>query len=119
MADDPRRAQQGWRQHAACVGTPGDWWFPVDELGRNLSDVVPWQAEARCGRCPVRSDCYQHALHHERFGVFAGIHEDRRAQLRRQARIRLREEPDVVAVERAIAAARAELDDVDDDTRSA
>lgn len=107
MADEGHPPPQVWRERAACIGTPTHWWFPVDEHGRSLSDVVPFQAEVRCGRCPVQGECYRHALHSERFGVFAGIHEERRAQLRRQSRIRLREQPDLVAVERAISAARA------------
>jgi WhiB family transcriptional regulator, redox-sensing transcriptional regulator len=109
-----------WREQAACVGTPTEWWFPVDDHGRAVADEVPYEADRLCGVCPVRSECYDHALRSERYGVYAGIHEVRRAALRRAARIRLREDPDWIALDRVIAAARAAAEDeFDDETRSA
>lgn len=106
-----------WREHAACAGTPEDWWFPRTWDGRYLDGVVPADAEARCEICPVHADCFDHALHHEPYGVFAGLSEHRRKQLRRENRIRLVSGPDPIAEERARAAlaALAGLDEGDDD----
>jgi transposase-like protein len=74
----------GWRQDAACKDTPGHWWFPNDDLRG-----VPLEAAATCNRCPVRAECHEHALRHERHGVWAGTSERARQRLRRTLRIRL------------------------------
>lgn len=111
-----------WREQAPCTGTPSEWWFPVDDYGRALADHVPLEADALCDSCPVHGECYEYALHHERYGVFAGIHEVQRARLRKQRRIRLRNDPDFIAEERVRAALAAEaslFSDDDEDVRSA
>lgn len=66
-----------WRDHAACEGSPPEWWFP-DEYGAQA-------AEARrvCASCPVRVDCLTYALaEYEVFGVWGGASERSRRLLR-------------------------------------
>lgn len=73
-----------WRADGACVGTGTDLFFP----GPNDAAAAD-MARAICESCPVRSQCYDHALRHEEFGVWAGTSERQRRQLRKQLGIHL------------------------------
>lgn len=61
---------------AACRYAAPEIFFPVSG--------PPRIAEARdiCARCPVRDACYEHALHHEEYGVWAGTTPRDRKRLR-------------------------------------
>lgn len=66
-----------WRERAACrhMGTQ---FFYVDR-GELLAE-----AKAVCAACPVRDDCLEHALaNNERFGLWGGLSDRERRQLRR------------------------------------
>jgi WhiB family transcriptional regulator, redox-sensing transcriptional regulator len=86
----------GWRADAACADTPIDWWFPPSEApGRPKDDgtsaLVPDETRELCDTCPVRQECLDHALRHERHGIWAGTSARGRARLRRALKIRLQE----------------------------
>lgn len=78
------------RDDRACAGADTWLWFPTDWEGRALPGAVPEEAAQRCGRCPVRRQCREHAIHHEPYGVWAGMSEDQRRAARRNRGIRLR-----------------------------
>ena len=48
-----------WRDRAACIDTPRDWFFPLP--GPNLVADIK-RAKAVCASCPVRDDCLEYAL---------------------------------------------------------
>jgi WhiB family redox-sensing transcriptional regulator len=65
---------------ALCAQTGADFFFP--EPGRPLRE-----AKRICGMCELRSACLDHALaNDERFGVWGGLSERERLDLRRAMR---------------------------------
>ena len=57
---------------AACAGEDTNLWYIPDEAGRH-DPVTLFAVRSRCGACPVKLACLQHALHNERFGVWGGM----------------------------------------------
>ncbi|MEV6738195.1 WhiB family transcriptional regulator [Streptomyces sp. NPDC051104] len=66
-----------WQDQALCAQTGSDFFFP--EPGSSVRE-----AKRICGLCESRAACLEHALtHDERFGVWGGLSEKERLQLRR------------------------------------
>lgn len=66
-----------WQDEALCAQTGADFFFP--EPGSSVRE-----AKSICGRCEMRSACLEYALaNDERFGVWGGLSEKERHQLRR------------------------------------
>jgi WhiB family transcriptional regulator, redox-sensing transcriptional regulator len=75
-----------WRDRAACRDEDPELFFPVSEIGPGERQVN--QARSVCGRCPVRAQCLEHALHNGLdHGIFGGTTESERRKLRRRARV--------------------------------
>lgn len=56
-----------WMHQAACIGKPADWFYPKPN---------EWATRAKqvCAHCPVRTECYTHAMDPpERHGVWGGV----------------------------------------------
>jgi len=71
-----------WHQHGACRGADPNLFFPA--RGESVKE-----AKAVCARCPVRAECLEYALtNQEKFGVWGGLSERERRQLRRQRRLK-------------------------------
>jgi WhiB family redox-sensing transcriptional regulator len=69
-----------WQQEALCAQTGADFFFP--EPGSSVRE-----AKRICGMCPIRAACLTYALEHdERFGVWGGLSEKERLELRRVPR---------------------------------
>ncbi|MFJ4535043.1 WhiB family transcriptional regulator [Streptomyces tibetensis] len=69
-----------WQQEALCAQTGADFFFP--EPGSSVRE-----AKRICGMCPIRAACLAYALEHdERFGVWGGLSEKERLELRRVPR---------------------------------
>jgi WhiB family transcriptional regulator, redox-sensing transcriptional regulator len=67
-----------WQQEALCAQTGGDFFFP--EPGSSVRE-----AKRICGLCPIRTACLEYALgNDERFGVWGGLSEKERLQIRRR-----------------------------------
>lgn len=67
-----------WMEQARCLEVDPDEFFP--EQGETSRDAV-----AVCRRCPVAAECLEHALDtNERFGVWGGLTERGRRQLKRK-----------------------------------
>lgn len=85
LADRPRR-DETWRDRAACVGLPVDWWVPAAPedhgRGRPIPEPAP-QAVAMCADCPVRSECLAYAVEWNEQGYWGGLTEVQRRRLRR------------------------------------
>jgi WhiB family redox-sensing transcriptional regulator len=69
-----------WQQEALCAQTGAEFFFP--EPGSSVRE-----AKRICGLCPIRTACLEYALDHdERFGVWGGLSEKERLELRKAAR---------------------------------
>ncbi len=71
----PRIVEEDWRDRAACKGEPGFVFFPEQVGGpRPKGKPVDDYANARliCGRCPVQTDCLNHALDNREVDGFWG-----------------------------------------------
>ncbi|MFG2374941.1 WhiB family transcriptional regulator [Streptomyces sp. NPDC048504] len=69
-----------WQQEALCAQTGADFFFP--EPGSSVRE-----AKRICGMCPIRSACLEYALDNdERFGVWGGLSEKERLEIRRTSR---------------------------------
>ncbi|MFI8191251.1 WhiB family transcriptional regulator [Streptomyces sp. NPDC085946] len=72
-----------WQTEALCAQTGADFFFP--EPGSSVRE-----AKRICGMCAIRSACLEYALDHdERFGVWGGLSEKERLELRRAPRCSL------------------------------
>jgi WhiB family transcriptional regulator, redox-sensing transcriptional regulator len=72
-----------WRHRAICASVDPEGFFPVGETGP--ADDQTEQAKSVCRRCPVIDECLAWAVstgQHD--GVWGGLSEDERRQLRRQ-----------------------------------
>lgn len=70
----------GWQREALCAQTGADFFFP--EPGSSVRE-----AKRICGMCEMRTACLDYALaNDERFGVWGGLSEKERLNLRRTAR---------------------------------
>jgi WhiB family redox-sensing transcriptional regulator len=75
-------SQLSWMDRALCAEVGDDFWFP--EKGGSTRDP-----KRVCRSCEVRAECLEYALEHdERFGVWGGLSERERRQLKRAAVIR-------------------------------
>lgn len=63
---------------AACVGEKADRWFPESHGPVTF-------AKKKCADCEIRIPCLSWAIaNDERFGIWGGLTEDERKQLRRR-----------------------------------
>ncbi len=68
-----------WQREALCAQTGAEFFFP--EPGSSVRE-----AKRICGMCEMRSACLDYALaHDERFGVWGGLSEKERLDIRRTA----------------------------------
>lgn len=69
-----------WAEEAACRTSHPDLFFPETVRGDN-------HAKAICSRCPVRTECLNHALDtDEKYGVWGGLTPRERRRLQRNRR---------------------------------
>lgn len=73
-----------WQENAACQGTGVESWY--------TSDATPFAAELPllrriCGRCPVLSECGNHAMANEQWGFWAGMTANERRLMRRRTAV--------------------------------
>jgi WhiB family redox-sensing transcriptional regulator len=77
------RDEGAWRSAAACRFADPDLFFPISGSGSALAQIA--QAKAVCAGCPVQRQCRAFALRSgERYGIWGGMTEHERYQLRRQ-----------------------------------
>ncbi|MEU6353311.1 WhiB family transcriptional regulator [Streptomyces sp. NPDC047072] len=70
-------ADLSWQTRALCAETGADFFFP--EPGSSVRE-----AKKICGMCEMRPACLEYAMRHdERFGVWGGLSEKERLELRR------------------------------------
>ncbi len=76
-----------WRHRAACRDEDPELFFPIGTTDLAMAQLE--RAKAVCRTCPVQEPCLHWALHSEPIGqiagVCAGLSEDERRELRREA----------------------------------
>lgn len=79
----PGEGRKSWQAEAACRQLPTDLFFPVGHGPRAQAQTR--LAKEICAACGVRPQCLAHALVcNARYGVFGGLAEDERRELRRR-----------------------------------
>ena len=79
-----------WRDDARCVGTDPEMWFPVAPPGRPAGGLSREIEELRafCAGCPVIAPCLEEALRRDEHGLWGGLTEAERKDIRgRKARV--------------------------------
>lgn len=82
--EDGGAKKENWRDSAACRGMGSDpqfasLFFPAED--KDVSPIV----RRKCGSCPVRPECLEHALReHEPTGVWGGLTRSERDEVQRQ-----------------------------------
>lgn len=73
-----------WQEHASCAGMETEMFFTplIDAPGRQLEELPT--IRRMCAACPVQSECSEHAIKHEAFGVWAGLTARDREEIRRK-----------------------------------
>lgn len=80
--DAPGRDVGNWRRRAACQGKDPELFFPVGSAGPALTQIA--EAKKICARCPVLRACLVFAMATgQEYGIWGGLTEDERRQLRR------------------------------------
>jgi WhiB family redox-sensing transcriptional regulator len=80
-----------WRDQAACQDVSAELFFPVGASGPALDQIG--QAKAVCAGCPVADQCLQFAVTtNQEYGVWGGLDEDERRDVRRRWRRELRQQ---------------------------
>lgn len=73
-----------WRDKGACLNEDPELFFPVGETGPAVMQAAA--AKRVCQRCPVRLACLTWALSAGAEGVWGGLDDTERRQLRRESR---------------------------------
>lgn len=84
----------------ACTGYPTDWWYPLQKTGRR-EEVVELRkntamAKSICADCSFRLDCLEYSLKWEPWGIWGGLDEQERAELRWSKQVHLGREGRIV-----------------------
>lgn len=82
---DRGSAENDWRHESACAGRMDDLMWPAAEPGTKARARQAAPAKQLCATCPVKAECLAWAFEREPWGVWGGLDEDERANLRRQA----------------------------------
>ena len=76
---EPEEAELSWQERALCAQTDPEAFFP--EKGGSTRE-----AKKVCVSCEVRAECLEYALENdERFGIWGGLSERERRNLKRRA----------------------------------
>jgi WhiB family transcriptional regulator, redox-sensing transcriptional regulator len=84
LAMAEREFRRSWRYLAICRTEDPELFYPVSSSGHVYAAQVE-RAKAVCRRCPVRAECLSEALTNPLggFGIWGGLAEDERRDLRR------------------------------------
>lgn len=74
-----------WRNNAACRDTDPDLFFPVGQTGPAIAHIE--SAKQVCTTCAVKIECLEYSLMtNQDAGIWGGLTEDDRRQIRRERR---------------------------------
>lgn len=72
------RRDTAWKYQAACQGLPDEMFFPPPKI--RISPEI----RRVCGGCPVRPECLAYALNNCDDGIWGGLTEAERRQIKRR-----------------------------------
>jgi hypothetical protein len=75
---DPAMPSMDWADRSACRGMPAEMFYPAESM-----HVSPAVVEL-CAGCPVRGECYDHAMRYEVDGFWSGTTPNERKSRRRK-----------------------------------
>ena len=87
-SDDPMREPREF-EDPLCAQSGSDFWFP--EPGQGSKPETHF-ARSICNNCIHQSECAEWGIHNERYGIWGGLTEWDRKQLRRINKIEVRRE---------------------------
>ena len=87
-SDDPMREPREY-ENPLCAQSGGDFWFPEQGLGRTPEAVY---ARSICNQCIHKAECAEWGINNEIYGIWGGLSEYDRKQIRRQRKIVVRRE---------------------------
>ena len=87
-SDDPMREPREY-ENPLCAQSGGDFWFPEPGLGSTQEAV---HARNICNSCVHQTECAEWGIYNERYGIWGGLSDFQRKQIRRQRNIVLRQE---------------------------
>ena len=73
-----------WQKDGNCKNYPVELFFPP----KGTNKIDPKVIEL-CSKCPVQNQCYEHAVRHELYGIWAGTSEKERKFIRRRDSIHI------------------------------
>lgn len=83
MAMSGWTGSEGWRNHASCLHSDPDLFFPTPGAV-NCAETTA-RAKRICGACPVAASCLRWALDHDmRSGIWGGMSAEERRSLKRR-----------------------------------
>lgn len=77
----PNTVDLSWQDFAECSSADTDLFFPDQGASTKA-------AKAICKACIVREDCLEHALMHEKHGIWGGTSERERRKIRKARALR-------------------------------
>jgi len=76
-------AARPWAARAACAGLDTGLWYPSGDA--SMAEEQGAEARRICAGCPVQQQCLDWAMEtREKFGIFGGLDEHERQNLRRR-----------------------------------
>ena len=87
-SDDPMREPREF-EDPLCAQSGGDFWFPDPGQGTKPETYF---ARGICGKCIHQAECAEWGIHNERYGIWGGLTEAHRKQIRKQRRRVIRRE---------------------------
>lgn len=87
-------------ENGACKGGDTEWWFPLQKTGKR-EEVAELRkntlmAKAICKTCVCQQECLEYSLEWEPWGIWGGLDEQERAQLRWSRKLNLGREGRIV-----------------------
>jgi WhiB family redox-sensing transcriptional regulator len=84
-SDDPMRGPREY-EDPLCAQSGGDFWFPEPGQG-SIPETV--YARSICNQCVHKTECAEWGIHNEHYGIWGGLTEAHRKQIRRQLKIQV------------------------------
>lgn len=87
-------------EDGACKGHPTDWWFPLQKTGRSAEVAAiklnTLQAKSICVSCSQKKECLDYSLEWEPWGIWGGMTEQERAEIRWKEKVNLGREGRII-----------------------
>ena len=80
----------------SCATIGGDFWFPDNEIPLATTNDAQF-AKSICNRCPHRRECVEWGIANESHGIWGGLNNRARQEIRRKRGIKIHQEGEDVA----------------------